>query len=81
VNALSYGLETRRSFEFFLALYPCHPDRSARGGSTLQEFFGAEWRDPEGVSSAIAASRRSHETAANNRPVPREERSTSDGFD
>jgi hypothetical protein len=40
-------------FTFFLAPCACHPDRSATGIPTYKELSGAEWRDPEGVSSAV----------------------------
>jgi hypothetical protein len=46
-------VETRCGSEFFVTLYPCHPDRSAGGMPTFHELIGAEWRDPEGVSSAM----------------------------
>jgi hypothetical protein len=35
------------------ALYICHPDRSAKGMCSFKKPYGAEWRDPERVSSTM----------------------------
>ncbi len=35
---------------FSNAFFLCHPDRSA---AEIQEISGAEWRDPDGISSAM----------------------------
>src|SRR5215475_9879398 len=70
LGADGYGFENETKFHFFLGRLPCHPDRSARKMLTFHELSGAEWRDPEGVSSAMTASRRSHQTAGGHKSTP-----------
>jgi hypothetical protein len=47
----------------------------------LQEFSGAEWRDPEGLFFFIAASRRSHEDAGSNNVAAQKGRLINRGSD
>src|SRR5260370_30177754 len=43
----------RNRLQYALIASACHLDRSATEILPLQEIFGAEWRDPEEVSSAM----------------------------
>src|SRR5215471_11883892 len=51
----SWVFAARTGCALLLALCDCHPDRSARKMPipTLQEFSGAEWRDPKDLSFSL----------------------------